>query len=413
MEWFNAILYISLLVWLHKHNKGKFPLFITAIWTLSSVLGIFYIKSDVYRDGVYEPSIIPFLYLFLMFVITLMPFIKEKYSITSITTSNTKIINYFCAFIAIVSIYPFLETVYQLVLSVINGKILLIGANYDAYVAGREDALIQFSRWGNRGITILQWLKVVTPLLFIFYIQQEKYNKLIASGVFVASLIPSLVNISIGSKTELIFFICYFFSLYMYLKNSFTDKTKKIYKKLIRYMTIITIFFVVTLAVGRYVVGTNYDNSNFYSFLFQYSSESIYNFNENAYHEKKHFGGQYAFYAAYHDFGLSDIDYDERREVFKGKMDGSPSLFYTYIGEMVLDFGLLGAALIVSIISFFAASVKRSQTISFDNLILIGLYIYIIANSLFYFCFKLGFYPVYCAVLCSIFFKIIKRKQIA
>ena len=86
MEWFNAILYISLLVWLHKHNKGKFPLFITAIWTLSSVLGIFYIKSDVYRDGVYEPSIIPFLYLFLMFVITLMPFIKEKYSITSITT---------------------------------------------------------------------------------------------------------------------------------------------------------------------------------------------------------------------------------------------------------------------------------------------------------------------------------------
>lgn len=414
MEWINAFLYIALFIVLYRFNRNRFSIFISAIWGFSAFLGLFYVHSEVYREGVYKTSLIPFLYLFLMFLISIFPFIKEKDSIKNISFRSPKIIKIFCFFVALISVFPFSEAIFRFAQSIADGTILLIGANYDDYVAGREDAIIQFSRWGNRGITILQWLKVVTPILFIYYIQQNKYNKFVAIGLFMGASVPSLVNIAIGSKTELFFFILYFISLYFYLKDTFDEKTSRVFKKLIKIMCCVTVAFVFVLSIGRYVIGNYYGSSNStpYSFLFQYSSESMFNFNENAFHEKKHFGGTYTFFSACKDLGLTNIDYQDRRSYFSAKMKGSPSLFYTYIGELVLDYGLIGATFVASIISILFSYIKRTKTITFDRLLLIGLYIYIIANSIFYFCFKLGFYPIYTTIICSIIFRVINVKKI-
>ena len=96
MEWINAFLYIALFIVLYRFNRNRFSIFISAIWGFSAFLGLFYVHSEVYREGVYKTSLIPFLYLFLMFLISIFPFIKEKDSIKNISFRSPKIIKNFC-----------------------------------------------------------------------------------------------------------------------------------------------------------------------------------------------------------------------------------------------------------------------------------------------------------------------------
>lgn len=406
MELFNFTLYLLLLLYLWRRNKSWVCIVITGIWCFSAFCGIFYVSSPVYRNGLHKISIEPFIYLFCALFVSLIPFMRQTVEIQRIKYNNRKWLDLFCIVVGILAVEPFLESIYYLIDFIISGRFLLLGAYYDEVATGNMDALIQRSSLGSKLTTAMLMLKSVTPLLFYYYLQYKNRNRYILIGLFIASIVPALANVSVGSKTEIIFFLTYMIGLYLMLRKTLEISAEKFMRKLIIFLGSTVIVMVIALSIGRYVIGGHGDGeSGAGAYLFQYTAESMYNFNENAYHEIRPLNGYMTCLSPMNSLGLTNIEPSDRRDYNSMHMMGPSYLFYSYFGDFYLDFGATGAFIIFMITSFLFSRIKIKQNMSLPSFSLLCLYLYAMMNSLFYFCFKVNWVTIYG---CLLFFIIAK-----
>lgn len=407
MELFNFSLYALLLIYLWKKKKSWVCIVIVGMWAFSAFCGIFYTSSTVYRNGRYETSIGPFIYLFCALCVSLMPFMHQTVEIQRIQYNNRRWLNLFCIGIGILAIEPFVETLYYLIDFIITGRFLMLGAYYDDVATGQMDALIQRSSIGAKLATAMLMLKTVTPLLFFYYLQYKNRNRYILIGLFIAAIVPALANASAGSKTEIIFFLTYMIGLYLMLGKTLEVSARKLIKKLIISAGCIVIAMVIGLSIGRYIIGGHGDEENSAgAYLFQYTAESMYNFNENAYHEIRPLHGSMTCLPPMKVLGLTHIEISDRRDYNSMHMMGPAHLFYSYFGDFYLDFGAIGAFIIFIITSFLFCRIRIKQNMPLTSLSLLSLYLYAMMNSLFYFCFKANWMSIYGSLLFFVIAKI-------
>ena len=413
MELFNFSLYALLLIYLWKKKKSWICIVIVGMWAFSAFCGIFYTSSTVYRNGRYETSIEPFIYLFCALCVSLMPFMRQTVvDIQRIQYNNRRWLDLFCIGVGILAIEPFVEAIYHLIDFIITGRFLLLGANYDDVATGQMDALIQRSSIGAKLTTAMLMLKVVTPLLFFYYLQYKNRNRYILIGLFIAAIVPALANVSVGSKTEIIFFLTYMIGLYLMLGKTLETSARKLMRKLIISAGCIVIAMVIGLSIGRYIIGGHGDGENSVgAYLFQYTAESMYNFNENAYHELRPLHGSMTCFPPMKALGLLSDQIDDRRDYNSMHMMGPAHLFYSYFGDFYLDFGFVGAFFIFIITSLLFSKIKIKQNMSLTSLSLFSLYLYAMMNSLFYFCFKANWMSIYGSLLFFIIAKIAEYSQ--
>lgn len=408
IEIVNFLLYAFLLRLLIKKRKNKFAIFVTSIWAGSALLGIFYARSESLREGLHEISLEPFLYLFFCFCISVYPFISQKETIHKVTFNNESLLFAFCKFIAILAIYPFCEGLYQMIDLVVSGRFLLLGANYDDFANGYIESLVSYSKIGIYTSRVLFWFKVLTPVLLFYYLQKKERNKYVIIGLVMASLVPALQNMSIGSKTELIFLLLYYLGLFIYLKDIFDKRIKKKLYAFLGVLMGVIITASIAISIGRYVVGDRYSSSDgsTFDFLFMYSSESMYNFNQNAYYETVTLNGLETSQSLLLQLGLTDVSMENRR-FYIGQIIKSPShLFYNFIGDIYLDAGWFLTIVIIILLAFIFKRVKKRRVMLLSDLSLVSLYIYLLSNGLFYFCFKMSYVPI----LTNIVFYFISRQ---
>ena len=104
IEILNFALYAGFLYISFKRKYIAFLLYTAAIWTASAFMGIFYTQTNVYRDGMFKLSMEPFIFLFICFVISLYPFIKQRNEINHISYNNIRYLNIFSWSIIAVSL---------------------------------------------------------------------------------------------------------------------------------------------------------------------------------------------------------------------------------------------------------------------------------------------------------------------
>ena len=415
-EIINAFLYCGLFYYLFRKGANRLALFVISIWAVSAVLGIFYTKMDIYKyrsNDLEELQLLPFFYLFVCFVLCVRPLIKLSNLNISIKC-NTRLLDYCGILFTILSVPFFIECVYQLVDFAISGRFLLLGANYDDLANCNADALITFSSFGRKASAILSWSKVVTPILFFINLQRSDSNKYVTIGLFLAAVSPALSNITIGSKTQLVVFLIYFISLYLFFSKSLGDSIKSKVKKLITGIGAVSLAIVISLSVGRYVLGDYYSTSNAETsdYLYKYSAESMYNFNQNAYHEENTLMGYFTALPVLNILGIDNTDVSDYVDHAEKKLHCNPVIFYGLIGDLVIDFGLLGAFLILLLLSLPLSRIRFDSDVSLSKMILYCLYIYIVSNSLFYFILKLNWDVIYVTLAFALLFSLSSKKQI-
>lgn len=407
----NFILYGGLLYFFFKKRSTLILLYIIAIWAFSAFLGIFYPQTEVYREGMFELSFMPFLFLFICFVISLYPLINQRYEINYVYYGNIKYLNIFSWFIIIISFFPFIELLYRLFSLVSSGQFLYLGAIYKDVAEGKEESLVQLSLTSTRLATLVKSFKVLSVILFFYYLQKEKINKILVFGLLISSFTPSLFTLSIGGKTNLIYYLLYIVGMYLFLKQSLAPKNKKMIKKIIVSIILIITLLTVVLSIGRYVIGTNDNNTDYKMFLFQYSAESMYNFNENVFHTNKYLDGYYTSLPLFQDLGLTDITIAERRDYFSSKVTFPVQLFYTFIGMFYADFGLLGCISILIILSFTFNKIKKGYQITLPRLVLLSTYLYMLIQGLFYYCYSTSYAPIYANLIFYFIASMLNRKN--
>lgn len=413
MEYFNFILYLAATVFVFKQKYSIFVKCIALLWTFCSFIGIFYYHSEAYKIGLQPISIFPFVFLFLCWLINIIPLRKNKK--LSIDCQgifhNNPLVRIILVVISISAIPLFLELLFVFVTSIFNGKIFLMAENYDDLANGYSDRLFTLSKVSDICLHISFYFQILSPLLLLLYLNYKDRKKIIVFGLLASSLVIPLYSVCSGSRTAIVFFFLYSLLLYLFLYKSFRDDINKKLKRIFIFAGSLVCIILILLSVGRFVLGGNYDDDEAGNSLYIYTSESMYNFNTMASQTERNTDGSFAFMPTLIRLDLAPVkDLSQRRNYLNRNMDISRIWFYTYVGDFCVDFGYVGALFIVLLLFFLIVNILKKH-IALPGLCLIAIYIYIIGNGIFYYPFQAGDSPLIGCLVFAIVFKLISRSN--
>ncbi|CAG9892646.1 hypothetical protein BOVA604_1530 [Bacteroides ovatus] len=384
-----VFLFICVFIWSIKH-KYKLLVLISAIWLSTAIVSSFY-SLNPYIVMSKELLLEPYLYLFGCFLICIYPlYAAEKLNISQkIIIYNSDIFNITILVLALVSYEPLLETLIRISTKGIDNLA-------DVYISERAgtnfDSRGYFSFVGRFFFNIVDYFKFISVPLFLFYLTLPKRKIFITIGLACAVLNPVMFNLANGQRFLLVLTFYSFIFNFILLIPLFA---KSVIKKILRYGLIslgMLLILFASISISRFGKNSDYDAAG-YGGIYQvlrYFGESFYNFNTEGYWIKNHTWGRNSFTTYYSYFDPNNSYSIGKQNEITGIIT---NIFYTYIGNFVIDFGKVITTIIFLISSILLTSkVKRIRKyLKLGNLILISLYANIILFGTTYFVYQNGF----------------------
>ena len=408
MEYINVLLYLLLFIILYRRKCNKVAILATGIWLLSAVIGLLYVQMPVpiYKNALgHELTFAPFLYLFVCFFITLLPLLSNREDVRVIYTTKKHLLYPFLWILAVCALFPFLESLFYLIKMVITGQFMTMAANYDDISAGNIQAF-QVSYISNRILVLLICMKLITPILFFYVYQNVKASKYLKIGLFIASITPAVFNLCNGGRVQMVFITLYYVALYLLFNKTFNEKSRHLLKKTAVYLFVVIGVVFISMTIGRFVLGNKFGGGSALDFIFQYTSEGMFNFDNSMYYVKKSSGGLATSWTIMNHLGLTDNLPVNYVEFMTGKLGIPGWWFYTYIGDLYSDFGFTGTLLWISIFAIFFSLIRMRKQTNIADLFLYSIYLHIVVNGLFYYPHKVSFEPIYAGIIFFFLFKI-------
>lgn len=408
MEYINVLLYLLLFIILYRRKCNKVAILATGIWLLSAVIGLLYVQMPVpiYKNALgHDLTFAPFLYLFVCFFITLIPLLSSREDVCVIYTTKKHLLYPFLWILAVCALFPFLESLFYLIKMVITGQFMTMAANYDDISAGNIQAF-QVSYISNRILVLLICMKLITPILFFYVYQNVKASKYLKIGLFIASITPAVFNLCNGGRVQMVFITLYYVALYLLFDKTFNEKSRHLLKKTAMYLFVVIGVVFISMTIGRFVLGNKFGGGSAMDFIFQYTSEGMFNFDNSMYYVKKSSGGLATSWTIMNHLGLTDNLPVNYVEFMTGKLGIPGWWFYTYIGDLYSDFGFTGTLLWISIFAIFFSLIRMRKQTNIADLFLYSIYLHIVVNGLFYYPHKVSFEPIYAGIIFFFLFKI-------
>lgn len=383
MEYLNVTLYACSMIYAYKRRFDLISIIIHTFLFVAATLGIVYYNSDVYRTGLDSISFMPFFYLWVSFMILLYPLNTKQYNVEILSIKNTTILNYVFVFYSIIAIIPFIEVSIYLFHLISSGTFFVMAENYDDLANGLIGSTIDttYSFVGKKLLVILNWSRFVLPILFFCNcIINGTRKKFVFVGLLVAMIVPSLHSMTQGSRNILFFSTAYIFLLFLFLRKAFATDTYKTLKMFLFIGGCLVAFGVLALTIGRFILGAKYGFDTVEEALYQYTAESVYNFNNQLWASNVSTDAFYTFLEPCNKlFGTNFINPLYNTNVKFWYFYSAPGFFYT-------DFGLIGSLIFMVILSKIICKykIKNDASISFHSLIIWGMYLHFIGGCLFY-----------------------------
>lgn len=408
MEYINVLLYLLLFIILYRRKCNKVAILATGIWLLSAVIGLLYVQMPVpiYKNALgHDLTFAPFLYLFVCFFITLLPLLSSREDVCVIYTTKKHLLYPFLWILAVCALFPFLESLFYLIKLVITGQFMTMAANYDDISAGNIQAF-QVSYISNGILVLLTCMKLITPILFFYVYQNVKASKYLKIGLFIASITPAVNNMCNGGRVQTVFIALYYIALYLLFKEALNESTRKLLKKISLYIFVVIGTAFIAMTVGRFVLGDKFGGGSALDFIFQYTSEGMFNFDNSMYYVNNNTGGFATSWRIMYHLGLTDILPKDYVDFVTGRLGIPGWWFYTYIGDLYSDFGLVGTLLWISTFAFVFSLIRLQKKMNIADLFLYSIYLHIVVNGLFYYPHKISFEPIYAGIIFFLLFKI-------
>lgn len=345
---------------------------VIASYLIYGILSLFLYANNYYGTQYRELTLFPFIYLLFMVLIFLKPVFKyETKSIYRVRTPSIQIINVFFIVYCVSSI-----VILPNVISKLNEGLTLLFLEESGGLSLYQDAHnnyvtheVGFSGFYGMFAAINNIFRNIAMFLFAYYLTLNKKNKIIVVLLCVNIVVDLLYPISNGARTDVImnvYALLMAISLFFPFYSDFIQKCVK--KASVILIVIVAIPFVV-LTISRF---SNSDEGAQGSTLF-YIGQAPLNFNAYALNNG---GIRYGDRTInqFKQFFLEDIPRDVqevRHKYSHHKMNDS--IFSTFVGDFVLDFGPLGAFLIFVLLSvFFFMNIHiHKRTVSFRALFMV------------------------------------------
>jgi oligosaccharide repeat unit polymerase len=362
----NASLYtLTLIFFLSKSKTFNVGALLLSLYTFSAWSSVLFYNHKLFRYtySFSAMKIEPFIYLYIVLMLFLYPFLKFKSNeIHKIETPNKTKLLFLIKVITILQIFSILiqiPSLNNLIKNVDFGD--LRNSQYD----------MEFKFWFSRIALISRTYGLVCGLLPIsivlslyLYLTNTFRKSNWISLFFYSTILTVAVNqLVVAGRGVLLMFIIFIFSVFLLLNNLILKTKKKIFVKLsIIPLAFFLVFFVV-------VTQSRFKDMATLS-LYRYAGESMINFNGKLYYDLKGTtNGDAYFTLLTRTFDRDNVLYNtvvEKWDYMETRTGVRSQYFYTFIGALMFEFGRIGTfiiALIFSIIGCYVLKRKRNTTL--------------------------------------------------
>ncbi len=322
-------------------------------------------------------NLFPFLYLFIMLYIGMMPIIRFSNSEGPIRQPSIISINTISIIFIVSTLFYFPESVSNMAQGF---TMLMSDSSYgmDMYNESMEGAMDAGKGITNLASIISGAFTQIGLLLTIYYMTLPKGNKWILIGLFVASFMKMTGGISMGQRGTIVEPLLVLIATYFLLNRFIIPK----YKKPIRIagVVIISFLFISVLLITFSRFENRNSSMDSRSSTYYYLGHANLTFNQYALDDNGIRYGDRIVPIFKKLMGFPNVpdNFMERRAKYP-LLKVNDEVFITYVGDIAIDFGPIVATIIIVLFSFlFSNSIRtKNGMYDFNQLLLVHFILYL------------------------------------
>lgn len=374
--WINFSIYTILVVF-YLINKKAFNLssLVLLVYCISSFFGILFYHSPL--SNFTRLQIFPALFLFSLFLLVVTPLFKFDNKILDKIIYPKEIIWGLSIILGVLSIIPSIEvTLLLMKVSKMDNSIYSeIHRLKNSGEASLKD--LELSQISKIQYIIISRFSDISPILLFIQLASPKKKWIAIILIFLSIYCVNGMGIVQAGRSELTFSVMYFTALYLIFKPFFSPKTNKIVVTygLSTLLIILAIFFFIT--ISRFNTKSTSINLSLIDWFSLYAGEGMLYFNEYIWNMEGTTEGDYGFsyFKQFLDYNTF-IDVVERRNYWASKTRIPQQVFYTFLGNIIEDFGKILGSIFLIIVTLLVLNFTkiRNRKFSFSNLIVLCLW---------------------------------------
>jgi len=358
----NGVLYLVLLIYSILKKRGKLGILLTAVYTTIAVGSVYFTKDEPSRtQGI---LMWPFFYYFLIYIILIAPFNRNKRFHERIVVPNTNVMNTVCDVFIVVSILYIIALSDKLLIALRSGNWLFV------YVQMRsEDAVFHESFYEQVLINVTTYLRI--PIVFYslyVFAYRIPYKRRYLALVF--PLVNSVVwAIYTASRTEFVVIGFIYLGCYYLCSSKFAGSFKRKITVIGSIFAVIGSIFIIAISASRFGEGET-------SWLVDYFGDSFVVANHMIAFTDRIGNGSYFFKQIFSILNIHVAPFHCRID------DGTA--FHSLIGMRYSDFGPIGTIIYAFIGLLWMNYLQKKKQILIGDVYLIMYYFIVLLIGVFY-----------------------------
>lgn len=338
---------------------------ILAVYLFSSFCTILHVNST-HLEFTFIDNIIPTLLYCSLLTICVKPFFSfASYAIKDIAYVKEKTFKVVSWFFIVVSFIALILSFNDIKDSLFSDLGRLRSAFYD----DSYDSVIGGQVWYKYILSLVVPFSPIMLLFFFYSVAKMKNGILFNILLFAASLIMVVQSFTNASRTQVIYWILTFYILYVLFRPVLSKKIKYVFSLVAGIMVLILAVYFIAVTISRFGEGDDAESS-----LLYYAGSSYLSFCDVYNH--------YSFQGLTFDrllpittkyiFG-NNFNITLYREMIGAKIGTPVNLFFTFLGDAMIDFGIIGMILYAILQSFLTKKIlyrRQKSVITLSQMIL-------------------------------------------
>lgn len=354
-----------------KHNiRFDQTIFIYLIWLIASLLGVVYLNSELVNFGRGVPNVWSVFIAVFLFYLYVWPinYLSER-NTYNYKYDNHWFISILCYFVCVITILPFVENVIHLSDGNTREEI--------GYLHDDADLFVNYhSSLGKTLSNVLRLFKFVLPAIFFNYINvnNKNINTAVVVCLLCALFCDSLEGFCKGARYLAVIDGLQFVFLYLFMRKSISPQIKPLINRGLTILICIVISVFVIISITRF--GDSNKESLIESYC-RYAGEGFNNLYSDMMYIDKHTYGLHTFRALFGDENTADY--------LTMYMGIRMFVYYTFMGDFIADFDIIGAMVIFLVVSFIIyRSIIKKDNMGFGNLVALSVYSSVFTSGFMY-----------------------------
>lgn len=362
------LLWILTLAWYHvKRNTFDSGSFIMVMYIIYAIFSVLVINDSLFSVAFAPLTLFPFIYLYVMMMIALVPVINNHLNPTTvIEPANTRLLKWLSIIIIICSVLQLPQIISNSSAGI--GQILVDeGAGKEVYEETTSNASDSGGAIRNLPAVIFNMLSDVM-VFFLFYFLSQKKHKVICMGLAFAIILSIFIPISMGQRGGVISAFLTVIGAYLLFKpylSKFINRSITIVGMSLAAIIAVPITAITMSRFGKEASGVS-------GFISWYIGQATLYFNNSGLDAGGIRNGDRTINMVKRLIDPSTPkNFVERRDLYHN-MDISDRFYTTFVGDFTLDFGPIVAFIIFAAVFYALYRLTRTvnQTIKTQQLML-------------------------------------------